>query len=635
MAKSRYSSSSAQRFYHSGIPAELPDAAAAFELLAVPPGEAATKELADYFRLRFFTQECAPNHLVTLRTEVDGWTRDLSGVYTEGAWNFHLDKARYPGGVVFKFVLDGCHPQEGGNLSIGMAQNADYDSTQVQFAQITPRYRHYYDNLQTGEDEAAQRYLHSNHDETIHYDLIVIGSGMVGGVVALNAAQRGRRVLLLEAGKLEFSTHTYNLPNTEWAHLPAQNHVINYVPAGGETEIIWYPQMNFGGRSVYWYGIIPRMKAWELTYFPPQVVTDLTGGGYDAAEALLRKHVTTGSFQEEIIAQLRTLFPENEVCDTPRAEHQPDLGQRSFVEQSTGTFSTAELLYDALTAQGTLGRDNLTVNLNHLVTRLEWTDRQITGVVCEDLVGNRTRRYHARKVVLAAGSIQSPRLALRSDLTNPNGRTGVGLTDHGSWFSAEFEIPAHSPYAGNDKHARIFFYADPNAQHRFNTEVEINPDYWRVRHANTAYWQDQLRQKTTTKIKFKSTCAAPLINSNYVEEAVNRDDKVRVRMPRIQFGLETRPAVEALGARILNFFGVQNFDLSQNEQLGYGNQGTPHHAGGTMRMSADGSGVVNSDLRHESYDNLYVCDASVFPFIPAANPSLTLVALAQRLAIHL
>ena len=36
-----------------------------------------------------------------------------------------------------------------------------------------------------------------------------------------------------------------------------------------------------------------------------------------------------------------------------------------------------------------------------------------------------------------------------------------------------------------------------------------------------------------------------------------------------------------------------------------------------------------------TYDNLYACDVSVFPFIPAANPALTLTALSLRLTDHL
>ena len=45
------------------------------------------------------------------------------------------------------------------------------------------------------------------------------------------------------------------------------------------------------------------------------------------------------------------------------------------------------------------------------------------------------------------------------------------------------------------------------------------------------------------------------------------------------------------------------------------------------RNRPTGDGVVG--------ENLYVCDVSVFPYIPTANPSLTLGALAMRLADHL
>jgi choline dehydrogenase-like flavoprotein len=64
--------------------------------------------------------------------------------------------------------------------------------------------------------------------------------------------------------------------------------------------------------------------------------------------------------------------------------------------------------------------------------------------------------------------------------------------------------------------------------------------------------------------------------------------------------------------------------------------GAVSHEAGTMRMDTDpGRGVVDPDLRVHGQDNLYVCDLSVFPNCPAANPSLTLAALALRLADHL
>lgn len=60
-----------------------------------------------------------------------------------------------------------------------------------------------------------------------------------------------------------------------------------------------------------------------------------------------------------------------------------------------------------------------------------------------------------------------------------------------------------------------------------------------------------------------------------------------------------------------------------------------HHIG-TARMGRDpASSVVDPDGRHHQVDNLYVCGAAAFPTSSQANPTLTIVALALRMADHL
>jgi len=60
-----------------------------------------------------------------------------------------------------------------------------------------------------------------------------------------------------------------------------------------------------------------------------------------------------------------------------------------------------------------------------------------------------------------------------------------------------------------------------------------------------------------------------------------------------------------------------------------------HHMG-TTRMSTDPkSGVVDADCRLHEVGNLYVASSSVFPTAGMANPTLTIVALAVRLADHI
>ncbi len=61
-----------------------------------------------------------------------------------------------------------------------------------------------------------------------------------------------------------------------------------------------------------------------------------------------------------------------------------------------------------------------------------------------------------------------------------------------------------------------------------------------------------------------------------------------------------------------------------------------HHFMGTTRMHVDPSqGVVDADSRVHGVGNLFVAGSSVFPTSGFANPTLTIVALAVRLADHL
>lgn len=60
------------------------------------------------------------------------------------------------------------------------------------------------------------------------------------------------------------------------------------------------------------------------------------------------------------------------------------------------------------------------------------------------------------------------------------------------------------------------------------------------------------------------------------------------------------------------------------------------HLVGGARMAADEEkGVVNSDLRTFAVPNLYITDGSVMPTQGAANPALTIMALAARAADRL
>ena len=64
-------------------------------------------------------------------------------------------------------------------------------------------------------------------------------------------------------------------------------------------------------------------------------------------------------------------------------------------------------------------------------------------------------------------------------------------------------------------------------------------------------------------------------------------------------------------------------------------EGTFHHMGTTRMHDSAKQGVVDRNCRLHGTNNLYVAGSSVFPTAGANFPTITIVALAQRLADHI
>ncbi len=67
------------------------------------------------------------------------------------------------------------------------------------------------------------------------------------------------------------------------------------------------------------------------------------------------------------------------------------------------------------------------------------------------------------------------------------------------------------------------------------------------------------------------------------------------------------------------------------EQIGVGG----HHIGTTRMAKEESKGVVNEHCRVHGVRNLFIASSSVFPTSSQANPTLTIVAIAARIAAHL
>jgi choline dehydrogenase-like flavoprotein len=92
----------------------------------------------------------------------------------------------------------------------------------------------------------------------------------------------------------------------------------------------------------------------------------------------------------------------------------------------------------------------------------------------------------------------------------------------------------------------------------------------------------------------------------------------------------------ALIGRQIEAAGIGRFHVPLHATLPPKRLKGGYHHMGTTRMHVDpAQGVVDVDCRVHGIENLFIAGSSVFPTGGYANPTLTIVALAVRLADHL
>jgi len=107
------------------------------------------------------------------------------------------------------------------------------------------------------------------------------------------------------------------------------------------------------------------------------------------------------------------------------------------------------------------------------------------------------------------------------------------------------------------------------------------------------------------------------------------------RSPAIQTSIQRTLEIIARELGIAGL-GRMRIDLDDTDKTKLEIPTVGFHLMGTTRMANDPKqGVVDSDLLVHGTDNLYIASSSVFPTVGYSNPTLTIVALALRLADHL
>ncbi len=493
-------------------------------------------------------------------------------------------------------------------------------------------------------------------------------------MLARNLTLKKKKVLLIEKGGLQFSTHCLNTSRVHWqrggVQGPSQDNdvVYNAVKAKVNTTAESDPYAGgpvycLGGRSNVWGLFCPRIPSSTIKdYFPDSIrsyLDDKTGGGYEKAFGLMTNESQTfgnlypksvktaeesteeAGWEKDLDTALENFYNYYKVKKTPPTMSLAPLAAQfnsaGLYHFPQGGYSTVDRLLDQLYSRDAY----LTAQLDTEVLCCDKTASSYTLTV-RSVANQQLHQIVSRSVILCAGAIGTASIALSSGLQTSIPKVGKGLTDHEIWgvrilWDSQTGKPGKDPM-------------------KFQSEIEIDkePALLNVAvNANTflsrdfaAFLTQSLDKSGNVKASSSSESSnndmvnitlefqSPLSEDNEVLSLPSSDPVINIR--RSTASADKQAMMQQLAKQIRqNFLGASSEEGPRFALAGFG---VVAHEVGTMRIKGPKTQedyVVDENLQVRGREKLYVCDLSVFPVSPAANPSLTLVALAIRLAEHL
>jgi choline dehydrogenase-like flavoprotein len=501
---------------------------------------------------------------------------------------------------------------------------------------------------------------------------VVVGSGAAGLAVALTLGDSGRQVVLLESGGRPTDTVAAN----DAAVL--NQGVVEGLPfrlSSGRARIL-------GGTTHLWHGqcmrlhdIDMRERPWvphsgwpfelnELSryYAKAEQWIGVSGLGYGAAR-----------WAEHPRRKPIPWTPDRLLHDFTEYVRQPQLGQHYFERLSRHSL--------------------VSTVVNATVSRVMLRDGAVCGVEVLGVNGRR-EMFYAPVVVLAAGAIENARLLKLSD---PEGvGLGLGRDLTGRFFrthpiihTAEVRPKDYATFQNNyillrrgrrrlfpkvrlsppaqEKHelldaTAVFLheYDDPGFQAIQRLLHAVRARRWpefaiRDLLRGSRSTADLMRDAYRRLVRGLPTGVRPsrIALELWLEQAPDAESRVsldetqdvlgmrraKVRWRCSEQEIRTSRTMTGWIADDLNRLGLadlRDLPAMQDDDAWLASVLDAAHPAGTTRMSADPrKGVVDADLQVHGVQGLFVVGSSVFPTCGYANPTLTIVALAMRLAERL
>jgi choline dehydrogenase-like flavoprotein len=487
---------------------------------------------------------------------------------------------------------------------------------------------------------------------TVEADVAIVGSGVVGALVARPLLQAGERVVMLERGGRK--SHAEQLRDGAWSN-GAPGAAFNHEVAPGHDPYPWNYVYGVGGSTLRWSGVAPRlaegdlrmrsaygvMEDWPISY-------DELVPFYERAEAALAVAGGPGAPDQPA----HPFSPLDRVLEpllhpyVPMPQARPSRatgGRPACCGATTCDLCPVDARFTVLNA--------LRQVLEH--PALELRAETVAARIVRDASGRRARAIeaigpkhapltiHAPRIVLAAGGFENPAVLLRSGIHRPG--TGDYLFDHAH---RTLLVHARDPVGTGHGATIATGLSEAWLEGAFRSERSgavvspYNPGIQLVESVADGLLATRRGAALRREVANRWSRTVPLDvlledlpqRARRIELAPTRD---ALGLPRIRVHYGPCTAYEEDGWRAVRAELERRLAPLRPVHVEERRGPAGSHLLGTCRMTADGSGVVDRDLRHLDVENLWVAGGSAFPTYGSLHPTLTMAALAIRLGDQL
>jgi choline dehydrogenase-like flavoprotein len=463
------------------------------------------------------------------------------------------------------------------------------------------------------------------------YEVIVVGSGAGGGVVAGELAEKGRRVLLLEAGghhtAAEFTRWESRAGHDLWWPL-------RFAFPAGEPNL--GPVVLIGGRCVGGGTVINTKVALRASQRELDKWHAATGIGlrredldpyYERVESYLGVRERSDDWDLKTCVQTakRGFEAVGANLEPTRAYSDHNCMQCGSCLQGCPT-NAGKSTMNTYIHRHWLG-PYLTLRPDSLVQRVLIEDGEATGVEYLDARTGQTQRAHADAVVVACGSLSTPQLLMRSGLENPNIGRHLGLHPAQFVFGL-FDEPQDAHMVAPISSHCFDFAADEDGGFAVEAVTLQDPIGFTVSlcDENGPMWGQPLVDAAK---KWRRWIGLLNMSNDDNNASVSLDESGNER-----FTADFQP-VELGRINAAREFSTKVLQAAGATQILWSGLATTHMQG-SCRMGPDpASSVVDANCQSHEVKRLYVGDSSLHARTLSVNPSLTIMALATRLAAYL